>query len=325
MFVLESQIKIGDYAFDSIHDVEISKSVDELADTATIKLPTKFKVRQDGAERFTEEAIKIGDPVRIVLGYEGKYSGEEFVGYVKKISPKTPLEIHCEDAMWLLRRKNITKSWTEKTTLAEVLREVVKNTPIELADKLPEIPLSKWIIKNANGTQVLQKIKDELLMSVYIDDDGKLYCGLQQGTNIGQVVKYDLDYNLVENNLEFRRKEDRKVKVKYIYKDPENKETSLEVGDADGETHTYYTSVVSDKAKLREMAEAEIAKLKYDGYDGDVKSFLLPFANRGMSAELVDADHPNRNGGYFVKKAITTFGTGGARRKVILGGKLYEF
>ena len=120
MFILESKVEIGNYIFNQVNEIEITKSVEELSDTAVIKLPTRFKVRQNGEQKFTEDAIKVGDKVTITLGYEGKYSGVEFTGFVKKISPKIPLEIHCEDALWVLRRKNITRSW-EKTTMKEIL------------------------------------------------------------------------------------------------------------------------------------------------------------------------------------------------------------
>lgn len=321
MFILESKVEIGSYIFNQVNEIEITKSVEELSDTAVIKLPTRFKVRQNGEQKFTEDAIKVGDKVKITLGYEGKYSGVEFTGFVKKISPKIPLEIHCEDALWILRRKNITRSW-EKTTMKEILTEVVNNTPVQLADNIPSVNLDKWIIKNANGAQVLESLKKDLLMTAFINDEGKLYCGLQQLTNVGQTVVYDLNYNLVENNLEFKSKEERKIKIKYTYIDKENKRKSIEVGDPDGEQRTYHTSVISDTKKLEEMANAEIEKLKYDGFEGDVTSFLIPYATRGMKAKLLDNEHPNREGNYFIKKVVTTFGTGGARRKITIGNKL---
>lgn len=321
MFVLEGKLDIGKYVFHSFNEVEITKSIEEMADTAIIKFPTKFKVKQDNSQQFTEEAIKVGDKVKITLGYSKKYSGTEFVGFVKKVSPKIPLEIHCEDAMWQLRRNNITKSWNN-TTMKEILKEVVKGTLVELADNIPDVILDKWIIKNANGAQVLESFKKDLLMSVYINDDGKLYCGLQQLNNIGQSVVYDLNYNLVENNLEFKTKDERKLKIKYTYIGKDNKRKSIEVGDPEGECRTYHTSVISDESKLTEMAEAEIEKLKYDGFDGDVVSFLIPYATRGMKAIIKDKEHSNREGSYLIKKVITTFGMSGARRKVTIGNKL---
>lgn len=324
MYILDGKVEIGDYTFNAVHGIEITKSVDELSDTAVVKLPTRFKIRQNGVQKYTEEAINVGDKVTITLAYEGKYSGVEFTGFVKKISPKIPIEIHCEDAMWLLRRKNINKSWG-KTSIKEVVREVIKDTPLQMSRymKDQDIPLDKWIVRNANGAQVLESFRKDLAQTVFIDDEGKLYVGLQQLTNIGQTVVYDLNYNLVENNLEFKSSNERRIKIKYNYMNPgTNKKESIEIGDADGEQREFTTSVVSDKKQLEAMANAELKKLKYDGFDGDVVSFLIPYATRGMKAKLIDEKHLNREGNYFIKKVVTTFDTGGARRKVTLGNRL---
>lgn len=324
MFVLTGQAIIGDYVFNAVNGIEITKSVDDLSDTAVIKLPTKFKIRQNGEQKFAEEAIKVGDYVFITLGYEDKYKGLEFSGFVKKVSPKIPLEIHCEDAIWLLRRKNINKVWG-KTSVKEIVQEIIKDTPIQMSRFMDnqDIPLDKWIVRNANGAQVLESFRKDLAQTVFIDDEGKLYVGLQQFTNIGETVVYDLNYNLVENNLEFKSKEDRRIKIKYNYMNPAtNKKESIEIGDGDGEVREYTTSVVSDKKQLEAMAYAELEKLKYDGFDGDITSFLIPFATRGMKAKLIDSEHENRGGNYFIKKVVTTFDTGGARRKVTLGNRL---
>lgn len=324
MYILDGKVAIGDYTFNAVHGVEITKSVEELSDTAVIKLPTRFTIRQNGVKKYTEEAIKVGDKVVITLAYEGKYSGVEFTGYVKKIKPTIPIEIHCEDAIWLLRRKNINKVWA-KTSVREIVEEVIKNTPLEMSRfmKGQDIPLDKWIIRNANGAQVLESLRKDVAQTVFIDDEGKLYVGLQQLTNIGETVVYDLNYNLVENNLEFKSKEDRRIKIRYNYMDPKtNKKESIEIGDPDGEQREYTTSVVSDPKELEKLANTELEKLKYDGFDGDVTSFLVPYATRGMKAKLIDEEHQNREGNYFIKKVVTTFDTGGARRKVTLGNRL---
>lgn len=322
MFVLDGKIEIGDYVFTAIHELEHTKSVDELGDTCIIQLPTRFTVRQNNQDKYTEEAIKIGDEVKVTLGYENKYSDCEFIGYVKKIKPTIPLQIECEDKMWLLRRKNITKAWNEGTTLKDVLQEVVKDTPVQLVDNIIDVPLDKYIIKNANGAQVLQAIKKDMSLTVFINDDDKLYVGLQQLDTIGKAVIYDLNYNLVENNLEYKTKDERRIKVRYTYIGKNNERKEVEVGDADGELRTFHTSVISDETQLKELATAEIERLKYDGFDGDVKSFLMPFATRGMTAEIIDSEHPNRAGNYFIKKVVTTFGLGGARRTVGLGTRI---
>ncbi|GJH41151.1 hypothetical protein RCZ04_17010 [Capnocytophaga sp. HP1101] len=321
MFVLQAIIKIGDYTFRTVHSVKITKSVDELADTCTIELPTHFKVDKRGESLYTEKAIKAGDKVSVTLAYEGIYSGVEFEGYVKKVKPNIPVSIECEDAMYLLRRKNVSKSW-QKTTLKEVLQEVVKDTSVTLAENIPQMPLEQWIIRNANGTQVLEKLKEEFRLSVFINDEGKLYAGLSELTNIGQTARYDLNENIVANDLEYRTKEERKLKVRYTYIDKNNQRNTVEEGDAEGELRTFYTSVVSDEAKLRAMAKAEVERLKYDGFDGTLTSFLVPFATRGMQAHIIDQEMKEIDDHYFIKKVEITFGRNGARRQVTIGAKL---
>ena len=322
MFVLTSEIKIGQFTFRSISEVEIIKSIEELSDTATIKMPSKFIVRQNGEEKSVENALKVGDKVSIKLGYEEKYEGVEFTGFVVAIGSKIPLEIKCEDAMWLLRRKNITHAFNDKTPLKTILQKVVENTEIELSDKIPDVEVEKFIIRNANGTQVLQKLKEHLALSIYLDSEGKLYAGLEQLNNLHKEAIYDLNYNLVENNLEYKTAEQKRLRIKYTYMDSKNKKKSVEVGDKDGELRTFHTSIISDEKKMEEMAHAEMQKLKYDGFEGSVKSFLIPFSTNGMTAVIKDKEHPNREGKYFIKKVVTSFGNNGARREISISNKL---
>ncbi|MDO4225130.1 MAG: late control protein [Bergeyella zoohelcum] len=322
MFVLKAKIKIGNYTFHSVSEVEITKSVEEMSDTAIIKMPSKFRIRQNGEEKLVEEALKIGDKVSIILGYENRYEGEEFVGFVTSIGSKIPLEIKCEDAMWLLRRKNISHAWNSKTTLKTILSKVVEDTAVELSSKIPEMGIDKFIIKNANGTQVLQKLKEDFALSVFLDSEGKLYAGLQQMDNVGKKVIYDLNYNLVENNLEYKSADQKRLKIKYTYIDNKNQKKSVEVGDKDGELRTFHTSIISDENKMEEMALAELKKLKYDGFEGSVKSFLMPYATPSMAAVIKDKEHPNREGKYFIKKVVTTYGNSGARREITISNKL---
>ena len=41
-----------------------------------------------------------------------------------------------------------------------------------------------------------------------------------------------------------------------------------------------------------------------------------------MKATFYDDEHKNREGSYFIKKVVVTFGTDGARRIVSIGGRL---
>lgn len=321
MFVLKGHFVIGGYRFNAITEIEITHSVDEITDTAIIKMPSKFTIRQNGEAKTTEEAIKVGDPVSITIGYKGSYEGNEFEGYVSRIKYSVPMEIYCEDSLWLLRRKACAFS-KKNTNLKEVLTYIVEGTPIKLAANIPDIPLEKFTLKNVNGAQALKYIKDNLAMSIYLNDQGELYCGLEQMNNLNQVAFYDLNYNLVNNDLEFRTANDKQILVVYQSISPDNKKIRVEVGDYGGDKVEVKTRVIQDKAQLEKMAKAHLARLKYDGFDGDITTFLLPYATRGMLAQFKDRKHPGREGKYFIKKVVTTFGMSGARRKITPGNKI---
>lgn len=321
MFVLAGEFEIGDFKYNAINEIEIDHNVDEISDTAIIKMPSKFFVKQDGSLKYTEEVIKKGDLVKITLAYKGKFEKQEFTGFVDRVKVSIPMEIHCVDATWLLKRKECSFS-KSPTTLKEVMQHIVSGTPVKLAKNIPDVKLEKFMLKNVNGMQALQGIKDEMAMSIYMNDAGELYCGLQQLNNINEVVQYDLNYNLVENNLEFRSATDRNIKVVYEGTTKDNKRIKAQFGDDGGEKIEVKTKTITDLATLERLAKAHLERAKYDGYDGDLTSFLIPYATRGMAAEIIDKKHPNRQGKYFIKRVVTTFGPNGARRKVSLSNKL---
>lgn len=324
MFVLKGSVIIGEYIFSSFHDVEIKKSVENIADTAVIKLPRKFIIKQNGTEKFAETAIKVNDPVTIKLGYADRYEGVEFKGFVTKIGIKTPIEIHCEDLIFLLRKKSITRNFG-KTNLKEILTEIVKDIKPEivLAENIPHIPFDTFIVKNKNGAQVLQQLKENHFINSFVDDNNKLYAGLLELTNIGETVIYNLNYNIVSNDLEKIDNEGTSYLVKYTYINPKtNQKTTIEVGDKTGEVKEYHTSQISDLATLKQIAEKALLQLKKGGFSGSVTSFLIPYATRGMKATVIDEEHPELSGNYFIKTVTTSFGLGGARRKVEIGNRL---
>ena len=41
-----------------------------------------------------------------------------------------------------------------------------------------------------------------------------------------------------------------------------------------------------------------------------------------MAAVIQDSEHPAREGKYFIKKVVTTYGSSGARRDVTISNKL---
>jgi len=324
--VFKAHITIGNYEFKQVNDVNIVRSVDMLSDTATIKMPTTFLLKSSEntiTKKKIDEAIKVGDKVSISVGYDGIIFKEEFTGYVKKIKPNTPMEIECEDAVYLIRKKTINKMFIN-AELVDVLEHIVAGTGVELSDVIPSLKLERFLIANINGAAALDKIKEEFGLAIYIDDDGKLFAGLKQQLNTVQKVVYHFQKNVItaSTNLEFVKEEDVKIKIKAIGIAADNTRTEIEVGDVDGELRTLHFYHISDKDKLKEIAESKRKELTYTGYRGNLTSFLFPEADRGWAAEVADGNYPEKAGVYFIEKMEVNFNDAGGRRILTLGSKL---
>ena len=325
MFVLTAHIEIGNYIFKQVHGVTIIKSVDLLSDTAEIELPMSalFGNTEVGFERKQlEQEIKAGDAVKITLAYKDVIETEEFNGFVRFIKPNVPtVTIECEDAVYVIRKKQITKNFG-KTTLLKVLQYIVEGTGVALAGDIPEVIFDKFLLKNVNGAQALEKIKEEYGLYIFIDDNNNLFAGLRQTKNIGLTQIYNIYENVVSHDLKFRKAEDVRISLKVIGVLKDNTKIEVIVGDTTGEQRTLYKYNISDKAALKNIGEAELSDMKFDGYEGSITSFLTPYATRGYNAQIIDKNYPERTGNYFIPKVTTTFNTSGARRKVELGTKV---
>jgi hypothetical protein len=325
MFVLDCNIKIGKFEFNRVHEVTIVKSVDLLSDTAVIKMPASalFGNEEKGFEKKRlESEIKAGDKVEITLEYKDVFKKTEFVGFVKSIKPNTPIvEIQCEDAIYIVRKKRINKNFG-KTNLKEVLTFILDGSGVTIGDKIPAMPFDSFLIKNLNGAQALEKIKEKYRLSIFVDDDNKLFASLKETYNNGKIVKYDFYKNIIKHNIQFRRKEDIRLSVEVTGYKKDNTTIKIFIGDTDGEKRELRFRNITDKETLKKIAEEEYEKLKVNGYKGKITSFLVPYATRGMGAEIKDKNFPDRKGLYFIPKVTTTFGQNGARRIVELGSKL---
>ena len=96
----------------------------------------------------------------------------------------------------------------------------------------------------------------------------------------------------------------------------------VEVGDEDGDLFERKHHNISDVETLKKSALEALVQRKYSGFQGSLKSFLKPFATRGMAAVIKDSLHENREGKYFINKVVTTFGPDGARREIHISNKL---
>lgn len=314
MYVLSSEIKIGDKRFKSVTEVQIKRSVDELMATAVIKMPTTAVLKQTGIPPATVEVaqqIKVGDKVEVKLGYDGK-NNLEFIGYVKNLNLKTPLEIECEDEFYQCRKRNIKTSGT--TTLKQLLEKC--ELKVGFAE---ELTLKNFVIADRSVAYVLSKLQGDYGLSVFFDLNGKVYA-MRQARAYSDTVKYELRRNVInDDSLQYQDVEDMKIEVKAICYKKDGTQIEATLGDKNGTTKTLYFYDVENTAELKTLADNELKRLSHDGYAGSITTFLLPNCSPGMLADLKDKVYPQRDGLYYINSVTTSYGRSGGRRTIEIG------
>lgn len=318
MFRLISKISIADKSFDYVCDVSVSSSWRDFTDTARIKIPNKFLKNGQTIVGGTDNVFKRGDKVKIEIGYFDEQSAstslkETFTGYVSKIKAGSPFEIHCEDEMFLLKQKTITKSW-KSVSLKELIGDIVTEIPFEVVSA----ELGQFKVTRVNVVQILDELKKTYGLTSFIRAE-KLFVGVPYTGN-GKEHDFDFQKNIISSNLDFQRDDDVKIKVTAISMLPNNKKITIDTGDADGDGRTlaFYNLTESE---LKKTADREISKLRFTGYRGTFTTFGSPKVEHGDTVSLTDKKFPERAGSYFIESVETEFGTSGFRQNIKLGAK----
>lgn len=322
MYVPQLEIRIGDLVFRRINEVQIERSLKTLGATASIKIPASARLERQGefiSEVETAKSFERGNAVTIYAGYNGKMR-LEFEGYVARVKPGTPIEIECDDSIFLLRRRNLKKSF-KNTTLKALLDFILQGTSIKVVGETPGINFSTFYFRNTTAANALQKLKETYGLTMYFRAKDQLFIGLA-ADNDGVEVKYRFGYNIIDNDLEWMDEEDVRLKIKAIHIRKNNTKVTKTVGDSDGEERTLFFYDLPNGADLEKVAKQEILKYKFSGYKGGLNTFLLPNAVPGNIAVVDDTQFDERDGKYLIDKVVTTISTGGARRKVELGLKV---
>lgn len=342
MFVLCSDITIGKFVRVKPHDVKVQRSIFQYVDKAVIKLPITARIVRAGdvitascetAKQFTE-----GDKVVIKLGYNGILA-TEFEGFVSRINFTSPLEIECEGYSYQLRKQTYQKTFV-KAELLDILKFLVLGTDIVLDTKnIPSFKIEKLVIQKHCGTEVLEMIKKISSNTIRIFFTGKvLYAGLQYSKTKAD-VKYRLGWNVIKDgNLKLRQAKNQDVTINYIGEKKDGTKVKVTknnwtytranviktAGNAGitGEVKIYKTHSVTDENTLHAMADAKLKQLSFDGYEGKVTAFGIPYCEPGYRGILEDRRYVERSGRYIVESTEVNYTRGGYRRITGIGARL---
>jgi hypothetical protein len=320
MFQLTSEISIksqkGEFKFKGVITTEIVSTWDALTDTCTIELPKKnawLATKDKEAELIAlgdNPILKQGNEITVKFGLNGNNS-EWFKGYISNIYTGERINVKCQDAMYLLKQKEITLSY-EKVSLSKLLKNIIGNTvPFEV---VADYELGALRINKATIAQILEKLNKDYFIRFFFRD-GILYAGLPIVPKLKKTHK--ITY-VISNNLEYIRKDEQKIKIKAVIMYEDNTKKEFEVGDKDGETRTVYKYNISE-SDMRKFCESEIDNLKYEGFKGTLTTFIEPNINHGDNIILpkgLNGLDEKSEGKYSVKK-VTKFFRGLEARQVI--------
>jgi len=308
-------IQIGNYKLGLLRSAEIHKSVDLLADTAVIVVPgVVYNQSLD-----IEDKVKVGDPVTIKLGYN-ENPVTEFEGYLQRIdTDDSSLTFNCEDAIYLTRKPVKDKQFG-KTTVSEIARYCLSEIGMKDLNCTYDITYEKFVIKSANAYDVLKKLQEDTKANIYM-----------KGTELnihppyiekGGDVSYDFAKNIEKSDLKYRKKDDRRFEVTVEGVGLDGKKRSVTVGITGGEKRTVTVTSPQSLEDLKKRGESEMKYLTYDGYEGSITGWLIPYVEPTYSAHIHDKEYEYKTGSYYVISVTTTFDETGGSRKVELGRKL---
>lgn len=313
---MEYDIAIGSCKVGMLDSVEIHKSVELLADTATIRLPGA----QYNEVLEVEDKISRGDAVSIKIGYKESGMVEEFKGWLQRISTDGgDITLICEDDLFTFR-KELTNEVLKSVTLKDLLSKVVNGIGASYeVDCSYDWTYSKFVIHDATGYDVLKKVQEESGADIYLQN-GVLHIH-PPGEVVGKERFYDFALNVEKVDLTYRKAEDKKIKVVVKALMPDGTVKEIETGSTGGDK-VEVKCATSDAASMKARGELELKRRNFDGYDGSIETWLVPECAPGDTATLRDRDYPEKDGSYFVRSVTTSFGRSGGRRKIELGFRL---
>lgn len=313
---MNSRTTIGNVQLNNMTSFEVTQTVQELSSTAKLVVPKAYgKIGQQPIL----ELLKVGDPVKVELGYNGNYN-VEFEGFLSEIEADAPLILHLDDKMWPYKQNNWVKNYP-KANLKQVLQESFSGLTVDC----PAVNLGKFQIDNASSYKVIQDLQSD--HGLYSRINGNtLKVGLAYDfADTSQVHVYDIRKEVKTNDLKYKRKEDMQVRFKAVANLSNGKKKTVMVGSKHPNASERTLNFAGDfsEKELKEKAEAVLSKAVFDGYTGSITGFGNPLTKAGDCLKIIDEQNPEREGTYMIETVEINYSDNGFSRKNTLSYKVY--
>jgi hypothetical protein len=314
-------ITIGKLEFTYVHSVETFESWERSTDTAQIQLPRRLVIKEgtvikEELDTNVAPLFKRGDDVVIKLGYESPV--EVFRGFVTRVGTEAPIVIECEDQMWKLKQQAYTKSW-ENFKIDTLIQDLMARTGIPYKVTLgTPYGMGKLRVKGRpNKAQVLELLREQYNIQSFFRN-GTLYVGEAYVPELREKHDIRFDRHVVESDLEYRNKEDHRVKVTVKTKRGSKSYEAVARGSDEDGDQVNVTRYDLDPANLQAEADRLLPLYKYEGYEGTFTLFGTPMVRHGDELKLFDPQASDNRGSYLVRSVRRIFGMSGYRQAIEL-------
>jgi hypothetical protein len=292
-----------------VASVEIGMSVQDACQSATITLPRNIPAF---LKTELKQLIRRGDEVSISLGYDGDLRVVDFSGFATRVGADVPLVIECRDRLWKVLQEPFHKAY-KNASVPTVIQDLVGSA---YKHQVMDATLGPLRVVKGKKADLVKALKDEFGLVTYLKGD-TVFCGVLFDAQ-ARTATYDLERNVKSSDLKYRLADEVSLKVTAKSTRSDGSSIEVSVGDPDGEARTLNYYGIASKAELKKLAEVDMEKFKYDGYEGGLKGFGIPVCQHGDKVRLTSSDHPERNGEYLAESVAIAFGPDGFQRDIKL-------
>jgi hypothetical protein len=352
--------RTGKFTMKFVESCLINSTWKNLTDTCKLKFPkaiywvdgngNKFSldgktINGNGTSTNTNQApplIVRGDAVTVTMFYKyydinrvEKTTPKQvtFKGFVAKVVNRIPLEIDCEDNMYVLKQIQApNKAWPGSSN-------TIENIIQELIDLVPGKPFTlnqTGFSSNYNVTtnagdfrsnnetiaQVLERIRKDYRVECWFRDNdlrasGIVYYPQDKFKNAnGDFNTFHFQKNILEgDHLEYTRVDDVQIGAKCYSVNIVNqvgttktgkvktaqKRLETFVGNPNGEIRTLYFANITSIDELKKQAQQRLNRFFFEGYKGKFNTIGDPYVKHGDVINIQDGVIQERDGQYFVK------------------------
>ena len=299
--------------FDKVNKAKVTRSYDKQTQTASVTLPRNVQYNKKNIYEGANAIMRRGDKIKIIAAY---FPNETviFEGYISKINNNVPIELQCEDAMFLLKQAiapNLV--FPKSVNLRTLVAKMLTNTNIPF--KAINAELGQIRLQGASVGKVLQVLRDQYgLYSYFVNGILRVGLAFYPADAKEAVFLFEL-MDKDGMNLTYLKKDDVKVQIKGILITNNAREKYI-YGDPTGGNHTVF-QYGGTKADLDLKCNSFLEQANYTGYYGSFKTFLEPLVVPGDYAIVDSWKYPERKGKYLIKSVTTEVSTSEGGKQTI--------